>query len=123
MYFGMFHSYEDVCSEFQISSIDGVVLFAAYEYEDYSGDAVVIFMKDGKLFHVDAGHCSCFGLEQQWSPEEMPVEALRHIVMKGSGVLHEFRDGLVRLLETVETFDFENSKPETFEVAVKLAFS
>lgn len=42
------------------------ILFASYVYEDYSGDAVVLFERDGKLYEVYGSHCSCYGLEGQW---------------------------------------------------------
>lgn len=45
-------------------------IFAYYNYVDYSGDSTVIFKKDGKWFLNSAGHCSCYGLEGMWQPEE-----------------------------------------------------
>lgn len=59
------------------------LLFAFYEYEDYSGDAYVLYEKDGKLFEVSGGHCSCYGLEDQWSPDETTKEALLHWLTHG----------------------------------------
>lgn len=59
------------------------VLLASYNYECYSGDAFVLFEKDGKLYEVNGGHCSCYGLEGQWEPEETTVEALRHRMTEG----------------------------------------
>ena len=59
-------------------------VFAAYEQGSYDGDAVVIFSDDGVAFNMVAGsHCSCFGLEGQWSPDETTVEAIRHMITKG----------------------------------------
>ena len=46
------------------------VLFAYYSYENYSGDAYVLFEQDGKLYGVEGSHCSCYGLEDQWYPTE-----------------------------------------------------
>lgn len=66
--------------DFQIdkSELDGVeILFAYYTYEDYSGCAFVLFSRDGKLYEVNGGHCSCYGLEGQWEPEETTVEAIK----------------------------------------------
>lgn len=51
------------------------VLYAWYEYAD-SGDAFVLFRKDGKLYEVHGSHCSCYGLEGQWDPEETTAAAL-----------------------------------------------
>lgn len=52
------------------------IVFHDYSYEDYNGSALTIYRKDGKFYHVEGGHCSCYGLEGQWTPEEMPLEAL-----------------------------------------------
>ena len=68
-----------MCGDFQIeeSALNGLnILLATYTFEDYSGDAFVLFEKDGKLFEVNGGHCSCYGLEGQWEPEETTSEAL-----------------------------------------------
>lgn len=40
--------------------------------------------EDGKLYEVNAGHCSCYGLENQWTPEETNIEALKHRLINGS---------------------------------------
>jgi len=52
------------------------IVYAGYTYEDYSGDALVVFVRDGKIFENNDGHCSCHGLEC-WEPEETSVGALR----------------------------------------------
>lgn len=57
------------------------VVFASYGHESYEGYAIVIFKRDGKLFEVNGSHCSCYGLEDQWSPEETTVEALERTVI------------------------------------------
>jgi len=36
----------------------------------------VLFKRGGKLYDVNGSHCSCFGLEDQWLPEETTVAAL-----------------------------------------------
>ena len=74
-------------SDFHISEddLDGVeILVAAYEYEDYSGDAYVLFKRDGKLFEVHGGHCSCYGLEEQWDPEETTKDVILHRLENGT---------------------------------------
>jgi hypothetical protein len=80
MYLGNFNNREDLMSNFEITDADleGVrILFAAYENESYEGYAMVIFSKDGKLYEVNGSHCSCNGLEGQWSPEETSLDALK----------------------------------------------
>jgi len=50
-----------------VKNYDGInILFASYSYENYSGDAYVLFEKNGKLFEVFGSHCSCYGLEGQF---------------------------------------------------------
>lgn len=77
------------------------ILLASYTYEDYSGDAFVLYEKDGKLFEVHGGHCSCYGLEGQWEPEETTVEALRHRLEKGYG-MEAYVDELKQVLDGLE---------------------
>jgi hypothetical protein len=87
VYFGLFSDADEVTNNFNAPSgaLDGAeVLLAWYEYEDYSGDAFVLYEKDGKLYEVNGSHCSCDGLEDQWDPEETTWEALAHIYRKGS---------------------------------------
>jgi hypothetical protein len=59
------------------------ILFASYGTDNYSGDAFVLFERDGKLFEVNGSHCSCYGLEGQFDAEETTIEALRHRLIEG----------------------------------------
>lgn len=81
------------------------ILFGSYSYESYSGDAFVLFRdnRDGKLYEVNGGHCSCYGLEGQWNPEEVVISELHHRLTEGrfgrndySG--NEFADVLLTLV-------------------------
>lgn len=86
---------ENVLSDFgmPLETLDGAeVLVASYDYENYEGTAYVLFRRDGKLYEVNASHCSCYGLSEagimggghsQWEPEETTVEAVMHRVEKG----------------------------------------
>lgn len=58
---------------------DDELLFASYGGGAYEGDAIVIFEKEGDLYEVSGSHCSCNGLEGQWSPSKTtwPALALR----------------------------------------------
>jgi hypothetical protein len=60
------------------------ILFASYGTDNYSGDAFVLFEQNGKIFEANGSHCSCYGLEGQWSPEETTLEALAHRLTTGS---------------------------------------
>ena len=86
MYKGNFENKADVQREFDCSDKDmeGVkILLAWYGYGDYDGSAFVLFERDDKLYEVNGGHCSCYGLEDQWDPEETSVEALRYRIKEG----------------------------------------
>lgn len=74
-------------SDFEIGDkeLEGVnILVASYTYESYEGSAYVLFERDGKLYEVHGGHCSCYGLEGQWDPEEAEIAAVRHRLENGT---------------------------------------
>ena len=52
-----------------------------------------LFERDGKLYEVFGGHCSCYGLEDQWKPEETTTAALRYRLKEGStyGIVNDAR--------------------------------
>ena len=75
------------------------VLFAKYSYGCYEGDAFVLFEQNGKLYEVNGGHCSCYGLEGQWDPEPTSVEAVRHRIEHGTLGLYEDDDNFVNELK------------------------
>jgi hypothetical protein len=71
-YHGNFTCADDVFSEFRVRDTEGIrILYAAYETADYEGTAHVVYEKDGRFFEVNASHCSCYGLEEGWEPEEI----------------------------------------------------
>lgn len=78
------------------------VLIADYEQGGYEGDAFVLFERDGKLWEVNAGHCSCYGLEGQWEPEEVTMQNLADRLNKSTyGRFHdegEFREAMKNIL-------------------------
>ena len=75
-----FDNWADVQSQFSTDAPEPEqVLLARYTYEDYEGDALVIFSNGGALFMVTGSHCSCYGLEGQWEPEETTPEVLRSL--------------------------------------------
>jgi hypothetical protein len=93
-YFGQFTSRDDVAREFEYGNWSGAgykaepfvpaegfpsedeMLFASYETPRYEGSALVLFERGGKLFEVNGSHCSCYGLEGQWEPEETLWKAI-----------------------------------------------
>lgn len=79
IYYGCFSNSSDIANEFSIDSnvtSKIKILYAHYNAENYEGEAHVIFVEDGILYEVNGSHCSCYGLEDQWKPEETNVYAL-----------------------------------------------
>lgn len=60
------------------------ILFADYTYEDYSGDVYVLgYDKETEqFFEVHGGHCSCYGIENQFLPEYCTVAELQELLMR-----------------------------------------
>lgn len=53
------------------------ILIAYMCEENYEGHGFFLFKdKDGTLFEVHGSHCSCYGFEGQWDPEETTAEAM-----------------------------------------------
>lgn len=102
VYFGIFDDADDTLRQFEIelAVLDGLeILHAHYDCENYEGNAFVLYRKDGKLYEVNASHCSCYGLEQQWDPEETTVEA---VSLRSFDYLDDdVRLGLMKLLSTL----------------------
>lgn len=82
------------------------VLFAAYGGRGYEGSAFVLYRKDGKLYEVNGSHCSCNGLEGQWSPEETNLESLK---LRQNHSPNDYRMGIINSdeyeQEAVNRFD------------------
>lgn len=55
---------------------ESIVHVAYYGCGSYDGTSLVIFEHNGILYEVNASHCSCYGLEGQWAPEETTWKAL-----------------------------------------------
>ena len=79
VYYGEFESREDVEREFDVTlAADVVIRFARYDAPSYEGYAMIVYEQGDKVYEVHGSHCSCFGLEGQWTPEETSWEALKH---------------------------------------------
>ncbi len=79
-YFGSWGDRAGVLASFEEEEegfpTDADILFASYGGGAYDGDALVIYEQDGVLYEAHGSHCSCYGLEGQWSPEETSWAAL-----------------------------------------------
>jgi len=70
----------DIASSYQFDVEelnDTEILIAKYECGNYEGSSFVLIRRNGLLYEVNASHCSCYGLEGQWSEEETSLEALK----------------------------------------------
>jgi hypothetical protein len=91
VYEDLFPDWDTVRSEFRdgVPEVEPTHVYADYDYDDYSGWAIVAYTNDGKTFYVNEGsHCSCYGLEGQWDPTEMTTPALEKMWLhRGEGAL------------------------------------
>ena len=77
-------SEEDIKNIWDMAPDKAHVIFAIYSIGNYEGEAFVLFIRDHKLYEVNGGHCSCFGLEGQWTPEATTLEAIEHRLVHGN---------------------------------------
>ena len=98
VYLGDWKCASDVASDFVINESTiadtGEILLAAYDREGYSGSAFVLLTRDGVLYEVSASHCSCYGLEDQWEPEETTKAAVIYQLDEGYIGRQPFADTL-----------------------------
>ena len=84
VYEGSFSSWEDVCREFEESIPEpDEVIFAVYDQEMYEGSADVVYRVGERFYWVSGSHCSCYGLEEQFDPEEYSAELLIAALRRG----------------------------------------
>lgn len=84
VYQGAFDSWSDVCREFhEVIDLPDEVLLAVYDCHDYEGHATIIYRQADRYYWAGGSHCSCYGLEDQWSPEEYTAEQLVEALRRG----------------------------------------
>lgn len=74
---------EEIMAAFTAERTNENVIYADYDCPPYEGYAYVLFEQDGKLYEVHGSHCSCYGLEDQWGPEEVCLPELANRVTNG----------------------------------------
>lgn len=82
-----FGSKEELAGSFSVSLAslkNSNIIYANYETMDYDGYAFVLYEENGHFYEVNGSHCSCYGLEGQWEPEETNLEVLQHRIEKGN---------------------------------------
>ncbi len=107
---GDFSVRNDIIQNFQLepNSLDGMFFIqASYDICGYDGNADILYVQNGKLFEVHGGHCSCYGLEGQWSPEEtFPEAALKQECFQNNELLlalHEDPLVMVEIMKHIST--------------------
>ena len=77
MYEG-FDDWADVQERFSMNDPEPqAVIWAEYDNGGYDGQAYVFYYNEGKFWYNEGSHCSCYGLEDQWDPEEYSLETLK----------------------------------------------
>lgn len=101
MYTGNFTNWRDVKNEFSMDESEPEkVYFATYKTECYEGSAIVIYRNKNKYYIVEGGHCSCYGLEDQWSPTEYTKEQLKKVLEQHSYYISlDDRQNIIKELE------------------------
>jgi hypothetical protein len=124
MFYGSFNNWEDVLGHFEVSDTerfrDVCPLFATYDCEAYEGSASVLFIEKGKIWAVFGSHCSCYGLEGQWDPEDMPLSAIQHILEKGDYQFSGRHAELGKVLEFFEEKDLLDLDPKQLEFMLRM---
>ena len=84
VYDGEFESWTDVCRWFEedVAQPDEVLL-AVYDMDGYEGSADVIYRNGDRYYWARGSHCSCYGLEGQWEPEEYSAYLLIAALRRG----------------------------------------
>lgn len=123
MYSGYFSDAEDVFNSFCVPSEEqeGVrILFADYEQQDYDGTAFVFFLRRGKFYVVHGSHCSCYGLEEQWDPEEITIGEIRHFGENSSSSYWQ-NGAILKAVDRVAHLNLETLSDETIQLYMILA--
>ena len=86
VFHGEFKDKSDIIKQFELDGFnleDYEIVFASYIDCCYSGNAYILLYKDRVFYEVNANHCSCYGLEGQFSLEETTAESVRFRINNG----------------------------------------
>ena len=104
---------EDILRDFGFNDKDNNIniLLAYYSDEDYNGSAFVLFEQNGEFFIVEGGHCSCYGLEDQWEPVKTTVKTLKFMFENGTiGHYYGVDYYKTEMLKIIESLEKKNPK-------------
>ena len=94
VYFGEFSCWQDVLAQFELGEDPrpDEVIHAVYDTPSYEGLASVIYRIGDRYYWAHGSHCSCYGLEGQWEPEEYTRGQLVEVIGRGQHFYY-FEDG------------------------------
>lgn len=106
----LFSDWKNVQSNFEMQEPEPDEVFAAfYDYADYSGASFVAYRNGDSYFIVEASHCSCYGLEGSWSPEEFKSREVFIEYLKKRDPYEENLKSIVNnIVDKLEAKDVEN---------------
>lgn len=87
VFLGSWVTEADVFDSFHVNPVKQQnihICFAVYSGGNYEGEAFILFDQNGKLYEVNGSHCSCYGLEDQWDPEEVVLAEMRNRLLNGT---------------------------------------
>lgn len=103
VYQGLFNSWADVQAAYEMNEPEpDEVLMAMYEQPPYEGYSYVLYRNGCHYFLVYGGHCSCYGLEGQWEPEEYDLPTLIRAVEKANEGYYGIGKDIVKILKDRE---------------------
>ncbi len=72
-----FDSWKDVQDHYEMNEREPEeVIYAAYDGGSYEGYSTIIYRNGDFYYLEESSHCSCYGLEGQWNPEQYTIEAI-----------------------------------------------
>jgi len=89
VFVGDFENESQVFGSFEVSDKEKAeykILFASYDTPSYDGYAWGLCIKKGTadLLEFSGSHCSCYGLEGQFTPEPVVLAELQQRLTKGT---------------------------------------
>lgn len=125
MFLGEFSNKQCIIKEFQLEDNalnDCAILFATYDIEGYEGSALILFVKQGKIYIVEGSHCSCMGLEGQFDAEEISPDALKKMCT-GNGILGHWNQEITKILTEMSMLDLLNLPADQLQTWLALQYS
>lgn len=125
MYYGLFSDAADVFDNFRVPAREREnvkIILASYDIDGYEGAAFVFFLEKGRFYQVHGSHCSCYGLEDQWEPEEISIAELRHYgENSSSGSFAQLKGEILKTVGRLEHLNLETLSDEQIQMYLMLA--